>query len=75
MARCSDRILAVAESFDCSLIHLNHTVMSHDEDYASSNDEGIAGGNVLILKHRQKAVTHVHRKQQRESYSTLQTFY
>lgn len=50
MARCSDRILAAAESFDCSLIHLNHTVMSLNDDYAGSDDEGGAGGGVLILK-------------------------
>lgn len=38
-----------------SLIHLNHTVMSLNDDYAGSNDEGSAGGSVLILKHRKKA--------------------
>lgn len=55
MARCSDMILAVAESFDCSLIHLNHTAMSLNDDYAGSDDVGSAGGAVLTLKSRQKA--------------------
>ena len=62
MARCSDMILTVAESFDCSLIHLNHTVMSFHDDYAGSHDEGSAGGCVLNLKQSQKPAAHAHRK-------------
>lgn len=47
-------ILATAESFDCAVIHLNHTVMSRRDDYAGSDDAGCAGrGSVLVLKDRQ----------------------
>lgn len=54
MARCSDMILATAESFDCAVIHLNHTVMSRTDDYAGSDDAGCAGrGSVLVLKDRE----------------------
>lgn len=45
-----------------ALIHLNHTVMSLNDDYAGSDDEGSAGGGVLIFK-ADKKPTHVHRKQ------------
>lgn len=51
MARCSDTSSAVVESFDCSVIYLNHTVMSFNDDYAGSNDEG---GASCVLKHRPK---------------------
>lgn len=51
MARCSDTSSAVVESFDCSVIYLNHIVMSFNDDYAGSNDEGGAG---CVLKHRPK---------------------
>lgn len=57
-ARCSDVILAAAESFDCSVIQLKHTVMSPRGDYAGSNDEGSAGGSVLILKQIKACSTH-----------------
>lgn len=60
MARCLDVILAVAESFDCSLIHLNHTVLSPSDDYAGSYDEGSAGGGVLSTD-KKKPTVHEHR--------------
>lgn len=61
-ARCSDVILAAAESFDCSVIQLKHTVMSPHDDYAGSNDEGSAGGSVLILKQIKVCSTHTEQR-------------
>lgn len=59
-------ILATAESFDCAVIHLNHTVMSRCDDYAGSDDAGGSGsGSVLVLKHRQEPPVHVHINHQR----------
>lgn len=52
-----DVILAAAESFDCSVIQLSHTVMSPHDDYTGSDDEGSAG-SVLILKRINACSTH-----------------